>query len=179
MKSDKTIFLVISVLALIAVTGYATPTIDDRDVGDHFDHKNISLYIDDRQILQGGGPAVNFGTYEFVVQFNMAESKANYTSDIKIFSAKSLQNDAWKYNGSNNLSIASTSFAILDAHCTRDKSPELLKGKHDGSESADMDLLAAELSKIEDPGGTVNLFWTLSDNKGVPSTNQSAFGFRD
>jgi len=69
MKPNKTIFLIISVFALIAVAGYGTHATDDGDLGDgrcltglipdpdngaggnDFDLNNIGLFIDDRQLL--------------------------------------------------------------------------------------------------------------------------------
>ncbi|MDM8523741.1 hypothetical protein QUF80_10255 [Desulfococcaceae bacterium HSG8] len=174
MKPDKKIFLIISVFVLIAVTCYATPTIDLGLIFDsynYFDHNNIGLFIDDHQLnpdheTQPVEP--EGGTYEFVLRFNNAtsENKATYTSDMEVFSLDNSSNnsESWQY-----VSIASSSF--VTAYCDT-------KPGNNFPEGADMDLLAAELSKMEEPGGTVNLFWTLPNNKG-PSRSLSTFNFRE
>ena len=186
MKLDKAIFLIISVFTLIAVTGYATPTIDDREVGDdYFDPNNIALFIDDRH-SQGGRSAANFdasGIHEFVFQFDIegsSENKATYASDTKVFSVDNsgpLQNDGWTSTHST-LSIANTSLATLTAYSKPDDN---FKSDPENKfpEGVDMNILAVELSKMEVSEERVNLFWTLSYNKALSSTSLSTFTSRE
>ncbi len=191
MKLRETIFLIISAFTLIAVTGYATPTIDDREVGDdYFDPNNIALFIDDRH-SQGGSSAANFdgsGTYEFVFQFDnvtsdfegSSENKATYASDAEVFSVDNsgpLQNDGWT-NTHSTLSIANTSLATLAAYSKPDDNFES-NPENKFPEGVDMNILAVELSKMEESGKNVNLFWTLSYNKALSPTSLSVFNFRE
>ncbi|MDM8542623.1 hypothetical protein QUF90_16230 [Desulfococcaceae bacterium HSG9] len=152
MKPDKMIFLIISAFALIAVTGYATPTIDvglilDSYNGaaaddDDFDHHNIGLFIEEDgrgnlgRVIQGGSPAANFGKgviHEFVFQFNNVNSDFtnSYASDMEIFSVDNsgpLRNDGWttaQYNSGNNLKPwQPLSSHSVTANCTHDTKPD-------------------------------------------------------
>jgi len=189
----------ISIFTLIAVAGYATPTfnVEEEDLdGDYFNPNNIGLFIEDSQLLQEVSPAPNIaGTYEFIFRFDNAtsdstdspENKGTYASDIKVFSTDNsgqLRNDGWttdQHNSSNNseLGIAST---FIDVYCNSDTPSELSEGKSGNNfpeDAIDMELLATELSTMEETGGTVNLFWTLSYNKDVPSTSLRPFNFRE